>query len=104
VNVAWTRGALRDLTDIGRFVASDDPSAARRLTARLKTRANRAARFPYAGRMVPEFGREDIREFVEGNCRIVYRVLRRHIHILTVFEGHRQMPLEGAESSERISP
>jgi toxin ParE1/3/4 len=98
MNVAWTRGALQDLTDIGRFVASDDPSAARRLTGRLKTRAKRAARFSYAGRMVPEFGREDIREFVEGNYRIVYRVLKRHIHILTVFEGHRQMLLEGAES------
>ena len=98
MKVAWTRGALQDLTDIGRFVAGDDPSAARRLTARLKTRATRASRFPYAGRVVPEFGREDIREFVEGNYRIVYRVLKRHIHILTVFEGHRQMPLERAES------
>ena len=94
MKVAWTPGALQDLTDIGRFVASDDPAAARRLTARLKTRANRAARFPYAGRIVPEFEREDIREFVEGNYRIVYRVLRRHIHILTVFEAHRQLPMD----------
>ena len=91
MKVALTRGALQDLIDIGRFVASDDPAAARRLTARLKTRANRAARFPYAGRIVPEFEREDIREFVEGNYRIVYRVLRRHIHVLTVFEGHRRL-------------
>lgn len=89
MKVGWTRGALQDLTDIGRFVASDDPSAARRLTARLKTRANRAARFPYAGRVVPEFEREDIREFIEGNYRIVYRVLGRQVHVLTVFEGHR---------------
>ena len=91
MKVALTRGALQDLIDIGRFVASDDPAAARRLTARLKTRANRAARFPYAGRIVPEFEREDIREFVEGNYRIVYRVLRRHIHVLTVFEGLRRL-------------
>lgn len=97
MKVAWTRGALQDLTDIGRFVASDDPSAARTLTARLKTRANRVARFPYAGRIVPEFEREDLRELVEGNYRIVYRIRRRQIHILTVFEGHRQMPREGAE-------
>jgi toxin ParE1/3/4 len=95
MKAAWTQGALQDL--IGRFVGSDDPSAARRLTARLKTRATRAARFPYAGRIVPEFEREDIREFVEGNYRIVYRVLRRHIHILIVFEGHRQLPRERAE-------
>ena len=26
MKVAWTRGAVQELTDMGRFVASDDPS------------------------------------------------------------------------------
>ena len=97
MKVFWTHGALQDLLEVGRYVSADDPAASRRLTARLKARASRASRFPYSGRIVPEFGREDIREFVEGSYRIVYRILPRHIHVLTVFEGHRQLSRGVAE-------
>ena len=43
---------------------------------------------PKIGRVVPELGREDIRE------RIVYRVTARAIEVLAVFEGHRGLWLD----------
>jgi toxin ParE1/3/4 len=44
------------------------------------------------GRTVPELPESKLRELVEGNYRIVYRVRRKTVEILTVFESHRQLP------------
>jgi plasmid stabilization system protein ParE len=41
--------------------------------------------------MVPEFGREDIREFFLRSYRIVYKIGEETIDVLTVFEGHRML-------------
>lgn len=92
--VRWTERARTDLLAIGRFIASDSRSAARRWVARLKERARQAAKAPAGGRLVPELERNDIREVTEGNYRIVYRVTPRAIYVLTVFEGHRTLRLE----------
>jgi toxin ParE1/3/4 len=47
---------------------------------------------PYSGRKVPELDRDDIREVLPGNYRIVYRIYPKFIDVLTVFEGHRLFP------------
>lgn len=44
---------------------------------RLRARARRAAQMPWAGRVVPELGRDDIQEVSLRAYRIVYRV-RKH--------------------------
>jgi plasmid stabilization system protein ParE len=78
-----------DLVAIGRYIAHDRPQAARRFVERLRERARGAAQVPRAGRVVPEFRRDSVREVFEGNYRIVYLIERRRILVLTVFEGHR---------------
>jgi toxin ParE1/3/4 len=92
VRIRWTYRAKRDLVSIGWLIARDKPQAARRFVARLQARARRVAKFPRSGRLVPEFRREDVREVIEGNYRIVYRVTRVSIEVLTVFEGHSLLP------------
>ena len=54
---------------------------------------------PLAGRKVPEFSREDIRELIEGNYRIVYQAFSDRLVILTVFEGHALFPMEKVKDS-----
>jgi len=44
--------------------------------------------------VVPEFEGLDVREVFLRSYRIVYRVLEAEIHVLTVFEGHRQFPVD----------
>ena len=85
----WTERSRLDLLEIGRFIARDKPEAARRWGARLRKRARQAAEFPESGRLVPELGREGIREVVERGYRIVYRIVDREVHVVTVFESHR---------------
>ncbi|MCG8652670.1 MAG: type II toxin-antitoxin system RelE/ParE family toxin [Pirellulales bacterium] len=47
----------------------------------------RLKQFPYSGEVVPEVGREDLREVLQGNYRIIYRVSDRRIDILAVFHS-----------------
>jgi toxin ParE1/3/4 len=89
LHVRWMPQALRDLHAIRRFIARDDPVAARRWVVRLQDRARAAASVLLAGRVVPEFDRADMREVFLRSYRIVYRVLDDELHVLTVFEGHR---------------
>jgi len=91
-SVRWTQRAASDLVAIGEYIAADNPGAARRHVERLPRRARDAARAPLAGRHVPELRREDVREVLLGSYRIVYRVAKGAIDVLTVFEGHRLLP------------
>jgi toxin ParE1/3/4 len=85
----WSDRARRDLIEIDRFIARDDPDAARVWIRRLRQRARKAAQMPRAGRVVPEFGRADVREVFLRGYRIVYLVRKDGIIVLTFFESHR---------------
>ena len=88
----WTETAKQDLQAIRKYITADNPTAAKQWIHRLRERARKALHAPLAGRAVPEFSREDIRELIEGNYRIVYQVLADRLVILTVFEGHQLFP------------
>ena len=90
VPVFWTPRALQDLKSIAAHIASDSPLGARGFAAKLKSSAEALTRFPRRGRMMPELDRGDVREIIEGNYRIVYRIRYGAVDILTIFEGHRR--------------
>ncbi|MBZ4417802.1 type II toxin-antitoxin system RelE/ParE family toxin [Myxococcus sp. RHSTA-1-4] len=92
LRVVWTERALRDLRDIGDFIARDDPRAAGLWVGTLVQAAESVAALPRSGRVVAELGRDDIREVLRRSYRIVYRVRSRTLEVLTVFEGHRLLP------------
>ena len=97
MKLRWTEQARRDLVAIGRYIAQDQPSAARRWVDKLRQQAQRAVEAPRSGRKVPEFDREDLREILFRGYRIVYALRGETIEVLTVFEGHRllRFPEEG---------
>lgn len=76
VKINWTNLAIDDL-QAAREYAMTSPVFANRLVERLIARADVLATFPNSGRQVPEFGNPRIRELIEGNYRIVYRVVSR---------------------------
>lgn len=95
--IVWTRRALADLEAIGDFIARDKPLAAARWLERLTAAAERAAEGPMIGRRVPELGRDDLREVLARRYRLVYRVTRERLEVLTIFEGHRLFPRDLAD-------
>lgn len=84
--------AKADLRRIGHRIARDNLAAAVTWVQKLEERAHLAARSPGQGRKVPEIDRDDIREAIFGNYRIVYFVEAKVATILTIFEGHRLLP------------
>ena len=66
--------ALRDLEEIVRFIASDNPRVAVRFGLQLLSEAESIGVMPQAGRIVPEFKMPNIRERIFRSIRIVYRV------------------------------
>jgi len=89
LRLRWSQRALDDLVEIASFIARDDPAAARAWVKRLRERARLAASMPFAGRAVPEQRQEEIREVLVRSYRIIYRVQRDQMVVLTVIEGHR---------------
>ena len=91
VPIWWARRARRDLHEIGDFIASDKPKSAARWVNRIIDAVERVAMFPSSGRTVPEIGRDDIREIILEDYRIVYQNRDDRIIVLTVFEGHMRL-------------
>jgi plasmid stabilization system protein ParE len=69
------------LTD---YIALDKPMAALNWAESIQDSVNNLKEFPQLGREVPEVKRSDIRELVEGNYRIIYRIESERISILTI--------------------
>jgi len=104
VAVVWSHRAREDLLDIFRFIARDDQVAAGQWVARLVTRAEAVATLPLGGRVVPEFGRADLRETFERSYRIVYLVEGTDVRVLTLFEGHRRLRASDIDDSGGHEP
>ena len=82
-----------DLLEIAAYIAEDDPVAALAWVEKLVARAERVGVNPRAGRIVPELRDPSVREVIQGNYRIVYRIDRARILVLVIFEAHRRLPL-----------
>ena len=94
MKVIWSEQAFSRLIEIQDFIASANPQAAVALVQEIAERGDALARFPEMGRTVQELPGTGLREIIEGRYRIVYRVRAKGIQILTVFEGHRQFPVD----------
>jgi len=99
MKVLWTRQAFERLAEIEDFITLDNPAAAIDHTAQLIARTDALATFPEMGRRLPELLDSDLRELIDGNYRIVYRILADRIEVLTVFEGHHLLPVEDLEEN-----
>lgn len=70
----------------------DNPHAAGHWLRKVRDRVRLAGRSPGLGRKVPELDRDDIREAIVGNYRLVYLVKSKVVVIQTIFEGHQLLP------------
>jgi len=84
--------AKADLQHVIHRMSIYNPRAAEQWLRKLLERARLAGRSPGLGRKVPELERDDIREAIVGNYRLVYIVKARVVVILAIFEGHHLLP------------
>ena len=96
--VVWTPQAREDLRRIRDYIAEDSLIFSKVFIERLTGSVTRLRRFPKSGRIVPEIGFENIREIIITNYRIVYRVRKELVEILTVFHSSWTLGLRSIES------
>lgn len=94
MKLIWTRTVLENLKEIESYIARDNPKKAIDFTDRLIDKCENLKDNPDMGRVVPELQIQQVRELIVKNYRIVYRHVAEEIQILTVFEGHRLLPLD----------
>jgi addiction module RelE/StbE family toxin len=85
VEIIWTDSAIQDLIGIGEYIGNDSFKYAQLTVATLFEAPLILINHPKAGKIVPEFGSQSIRELICGNYRIIYRIVGYdRIDILTV--------------------
>jgi toxin ParE1/3/4 len=89
VKIIWTEIALADLKSIHDYISLDSKFYADRYIHKLVSRVDRLTRFPESGKIVPEFNVNSIRELVEGNYRIIYKINVGSIGIVRVHHAAR---------------
>jgi toxin ParE1/3/4 len=101
VSVTWTKPALESLLEIASHIKLDNPSAAKRFAAAIKTKVTRLEEFPESGRQVPEFPSSALREIIVQDYRIIYQIRqsRLRVEILTVRHGARLLNMPSSDES-----
>jgi toxin ParE1/3/4 len=73
-SVVFSPRAIKDLEAILRYLAVDNPEAAKILGRKLIEKAKDLGKFPLRGQQVPEFNDPSIRQLILRPYRIIYRV------------------------------
>ena len=87
--IIWSPEALVDLEAIGEFIARDSEFYAQTTVQKIFEASKSLTQHPKAGRIVPEFSNDLIRELFVFQYRIIYEISENEIHILTIIHGKR---------------
>jgi len=88
----WSPKATADLDEICEYISKDSEHYAKLFAQRIVALAEAIAEFPMAGRITPEYQRDDLRERVYQSYRIVYRVKPKAVEIVAIVHGARLLP------------
>jgi toxin ParE1/3/4 len=91
--IDWTKSSLNDLKLIFEFIALDSHFYASRFVTKLVSRVEQLIDFPESGRIVPEKEDSSIRELIEGNYRIFYKLQKTSVTILRIHNSARKIKL-----------
>lgn len=91
MKIRWSPLALDRVAEIANWIAADRPDAAAKLVSEMFAVVERLAAFPESGRVVPEFERDELREVICRSYRIIYRVTKDRVEVLTVRHSLQEM-------------
>jgi addiction module RelE/StbE family toxin len=85
VQVNWSRQAIEDIHAAGEYHRQMSVRYADTLVDKIFEKAHLLEKHPRMGRMVPELGREEVRELIYKQYRIVYKIVNEfRIDVLAV--------------------
>mgnify|MGYP001551828032 CR=1 FL=1 len=92
MNIEWSPLSLQRINEISEYIAQDNIDAAIIWIKSIINAVEKLNNFPEIGRKVPEIDRSNIREILLKNYRIIYRLGKNKISILTVRHGKQILP------------
>ncbi len=88
----WSPRAVRDLRDACEYIARTSDRYAHVFAEEMVALIESIPERPHLGGMVPEYDREDIRERLCHNYRVVYRLRDDIIEVVAISHGARLLP------------
>lgn len=92
VKLVWSPRAADDLEEICEFISKDSEHYAKVFAQKVVALIETIPDFPLAGRVVPEYQCDNLRERIFQNYRIVYRVKPEAVEIAAIVHGARLLP------------
>ncbi len=74
VQINWTLIAKDDLKNIFEYISKDSVKYAKLQVLRIKSRTQILKSQIHIGKPVPEYDKNNIRELLEGNYRIIHKI------------------------------
>ena len=89
--VVWSPAALEDVEAIASYISRDSVSYAGTVVTRITNSTRNLEKFPFAGRIVPEFGSKILREVFAYSYRVIYRIEDDTVTVAAVIHGRREL-------------
>ncbi len=94
MKIIWSPLSLDRTAEIAEYISFDNMTAAKRWVKNIIKKVDILKSSAKAGRIVPEIEREEIRELIYGNYRIIYRVEIVRVVVLTIRHGKQILPID----------
>ncbi len=94
MKIVWTHFAIQRVGEIAEYIALDNVSAAEKWVDKIFKRVEDLSSFGKSDRKVSETNDQKLREIIFGNYRIIYRIQKETIFILTVRNFKQMLPIE----------
>ena len=98
MKIIWSPLALDRTSEIAEYISQDNPAAAKKWVDNIFKKVGLLQFSPEIGRIVPEIERKEIRELIFGNYRIIYRLEKTNISILTIRHSKQILPTDDFEA------
>jgi addiction module RelE/StbE family toxin len=92
--VRWSETSEKDLISIIEYIAQNSPSLAHEKFKEIKEEASCLYSLPERGRIVPELQEQGIiqyRELIVPPWRIIYRVSKKSVYVLSVLDSRQNV-------------
>lgn len=92
VKISWLKEAKQDLKEIYDYISPDSKRYARHQIDRIFNKTQVIKNHIKVGRIVEELSQPEIREIIEGNYRIIYKIKdEKSVDILMVHHAARNL-------------
>ena len=94
MKIIWSPLAIDRASEIADYISQDKPSAAEKWIDTVFSKVENIESAPEIGRFVPEIQNNQFRELLYGNYRIIYRIEKKQISIITIRHVMQILPID----------